>query len=134
MPEDISPYAYLRATVRPVGMPVEGSLPVLPWGATLDCRVDSASAAPTDLGDATVFFEDRRELNAGETAPARILPGRPSRWREVRVGNEIELLRKSQPFVVATVTHILEAPREARFSASHRTSSYSRWSGRLNDP
>jgi hypothetical protein len=115
-----------------VERPVEGSLPVLPWGATLDCRIDSVSAAPRDLGDATVFLEDRRELNPGETATARILPGRPSRWREVSIGNEIELLRDHQPVAVASVTQILEAPTEARYSPSHRTATYKRWSARLN--
>ncbi|HUF58722.1 MAG TPA: DUF3027 domain-containing protein [Actinomycetota bacterium] len=130
MPEDISRYAYLRATVRLVASPGVASPPILPWGATLDCRIDGA--IPNDLGDATVFFEDRRELDVGETATARILPGHPSRWREVSVGNKIELLRSDERFAVAAITHVLEAPTEARFSSAHRTATYSRWATRLN--
>jgi hypothetical protein len=127
--EEITPHAYLRVTVRLYeGAERAGSLP---WGATCECRI-RVSATAQDLGDAAIFFEDRRELSEGDEAQARMLPGHPSRWAVVSVGTEIELLLNGRQIGVATMGEVLERPTEARFSVRHRRTTATRWSEQLN--
>ena len=131
--EPVTPYAHLQADVRSVDPADEGGGPTgLPWGATLDCRVVASSGSVTDVGDATIFFEDRRELDPGETARARILPGFPSRWRDVAAGAEFELRLRDRLLATGSITEVLVPPVEARFAPRHREAAGGRWLAHRN--